>query len=201
MRVVAGTLRGRSIVAPDGDSTRPTTDRTREAVFNALASLDVVEDAVVVDLFAGSGAMGIEALSRGARRCTFIERDRRALAAIRTNVTKLGVSDRANVVAGDVFANVVAQRLADLVIADRQRAASDDERARRRAADEAAAARGADVEAIRADLARRDALDSGRATSPLVAAPDALLIDSTLRSVDEVVDVIVSALERTEGGS
>lgn len=118
MRVVAGTLRGRSIVAPDGDSTRPTTDRTREAVFNALASLDVVEDAVVVDLFAGSGAMGIEALSRGARRCTFIERDRRALDAIRTNVTKLGVSDRANVVAGDVFANVVAQRLADLVIAD-----------------------------------------------------------------------------------
>lgn len=79
--------------------------------------------------------------------------------------------------------------------------ASDDERARRRAADEAAAARGADVEAIRADLARRDALDSGRAASPLVAAPDALLIDSTQRSVDEVVDAIVSALERTEGGS
>lgn len=77
--------------------------------------------------------------------------------------------------------------------------ASDDERARRRARDEAAADRAADVEAIRADLVRRDALDSGRATSPLVAAPDALIVDSTQRSVDEVVAVIVEAFTGVEG--
>lgn len=118
MRVVAGALRGRSIKAPDGDSTRPTTDRTREAVFNSLVSMGVIDDAVVLDLYAGSGAMGIEALSRGARRCTFIERDRRALDAVRGNVTQLGVGDRSVVVAGDVLVNVVAQRGVDLVLVD-----------------------------------------------------------------------------------
>ena len=66
MRIVAGELRGRRILSPDGLDTRPTTDRVREAVFNALASLDNVVDASVVDLFAGTGAMGLEALSRGA---------------------------------------------------------------------------------------------------------------------------------------
>lgn len=118
MRVVAGALRGRVIKAPDGDSTRPTTDRTREAVFNSLVSMGVIDDAVVLDLYAGSGAMGIEALSRGARRCTFIERDRRALDAVRGNVTQLGVGDRSVVVAGDVIVNVVAQRGVDLVLVD-----------------------------------------------------------------------------------
>ena len=86
MRVVAGELGGRKLVAPDGDTTRPTTDKVREAVFNSLASMGVVEDAVVVDLYAGSGAMGIEALSRGAARCTFVERDRDALRALRANI-------------------------------------------------------------------------------------------------------------------
>ncbi len=118
MRVVAGALRGRTISAPEGDATRPTTDRTREAVFNALTSMGVVEDAVVLDLFAGSGAMGIEALSRGARKCTFIERDRRALDAVRANVSHLGLGGRSTVVAGDVMVNVVAQRGADLVLVD-----------------------------------------------------------------------------------
>ena len=83
MRVVAGELGGRKLVAPRGDTTRPTTDKVREAVFNSLAGMGVVEDAVVVDLYAGSGAMGIEALSRGAARCTFVERDRDALRALR----------------------------------------------------------------------------------------------------------------------
>jgi 16S rRNA (guanine966-N2)-methyltransferase len=118
MRVVAGALRGRNIKAPDGDATRPTTDRTREAVFNALASMDVIDDAVVLDLYAGSGAMGIEALSRGARRCTFIERDRRALDAVRANVTHLGLGDRSSVLAGDVMVSVVAQRGVDLALVD-----------------------------------------------------------------------------------
>lgn len=118
MRVVAGSLRGRAIVAPEGDATRPTTDRAREAMFNALDSLGALDDATVLDVYAGSGALGIEALSRGARHCTFVERDKRALDAVRTNVTKLGLSDRTRVVAGDAFTSVVAQRNIDLLLAD-----------------------------------------------------------------------------------
>ena len=118
MRVVAGSLRGRTIVAPLGESTRPTTDRARQATFNALESLGAVEDSTVLDLFAGSGALGIEALSRGASSCTFVERDRTALEAIRHNVSRLGVADRAKVVAGDVLTSLPAQHGFDLVLAD-----------------------------------------------------------------------------------
>lgn len=118
MRVVAGSLRGRSIVAPQGDATRPTTDRAREAMFNALDSLGAIDDATVLDVYAGSGALGIEALSRGARHCTFVERDKWALDAIRSNVAKLGLADRTRVLAGDVLTSVVAQRNVDLLLAD-----------------------------------------------------------------------------------
>jgi len=111
--VVAGSLRGRAIKAPDGDATRPTTDRAREALFNALNSLGAIDGSNVLDLYAGSGALGIEALSRGAAKCTFVERDRRALDAIRSNVSHLGIADRSNVLAGDV-----PTLLADLVLAD-----------------------------------------------------------------------------------
>jgi 16S rRNA (guanine966-N2)-methyltransferase len=118
MRVVAGSLRGRPIVAPEGEATRPTTDRAREATFNALVSLGAVEDAKVVDLFAGSGAMGIEALSRGAASCTFVERDRKALDSIRYNIKALQLADHTTVLSGDVMTNVVALRNVDLVLAD-----------------------------------------------------------------------------------
>ena len=84
MRVVAGELRGRRIEAPPGGDTRPTTDKVREAVFNSLGSLDLVRDARVADLFAGSGALGIEALSRGASHCIFVERDRARAAPCET---------------------------------------------------------------------------------------------------------------------
>jgi|HigsolmetaAR201D_1030396.scaffolds.fasta_scaffold09598_3 16S rRNA (guanine966-N2)-methyltransferase len=117
MRIVAGALRGRRIAAPDGRVTRPTTDRVREAVFNALASLDAVIDAAVVDLYAGSGALGLEALSRGARHCTFVERDRAAARVIEANIDALGVRDRARVLVGDGIALAV-QLEADLVFAD-----------------------------------------------------------------------------------
>jgi len=92
MRVVGGTARGRRLVAPTGRDVRPTSDRVREAVFNALGSLDAIAGARVLDLFAGTGALGIEALSRGAAACTFVERDRRARAALERNlaVTDLG---------------------------------------------------------------------------------------------------------------
>ena len=104
MRVIAGELRGRRLVAPRGTSTRPTSDRVREATFNALGSMGAVEDAVVLDGFAGSGALGIEALSRGAARCTFVERDRSALVALRANLETCGLgTDRAEVVVGDAL--------------------------------------------------------------------------------------------------
>lgn len=118
MRVVAGSLRGRAIKAPDGDATRPTTDRAREALFNALNSLGAIDGSNVLDLYAGSGALGIEALSRGAAKCMFVERDRRALDAIRSNVSHLGIADRANVLAGDVSTLLAGLRQFDLVLAD-----------------------------------------------------------------------------------
>lgn len=98
MRVVAGTARGRTLVAPPGSRTRPTTDRVREAIFNALGSRGGVEGARVADLFAGSGALGVEALSRGAAHATFVDRDRQARRAIARNLAACGFEDRATVV-------------------------------------------------------------------------------------------------------
>jgi 16S rRNA (guanine966-N2)-methyltransferase len=101
VRVIAGTLRGRRLEAPKGTGTRPTAGRVREATFNALTSMDVLDGARVLDAFAGSGALGIEALSRGAVHCTFVERDRAALAALRTNLERCGLGpDRASVRTG-----------------------------------------------------------------------------------------------------
>ena len=101
MRVVAGEARGRRLVAPDGLDTRPTADRVREAVFNSLVSLDVVDDAQVIDVFAGTGALGIEALSRGAAYATFVESARPALNALGTNLATCRFDDRSRVLAMD----------------------------------------------------------------------------------------------------
>jgi 16S rRNA (guanine966-N2)-methyltransferase len=90
VRVIGGTARGRRIAAPRLPELRPTSDRVREAIFDVLASLDAVEGAEVVDLFAGSGALGIEALSRGAAAVTFVESERAAVAAIEANLAALG---------------------------------------------------------------------------------------------------------------
>jgi 16S rRNA (guanine966-N2)-methyltransferase len=98
MRVVGGTARGRTLVAPAGRRTRPTADRVREAVFNALWSRGALDGARVVDLFAGSGALGIEALSRGAVHATFVDSDRAARAAIARNLDTCGFADRAEIV-------------------------------------------------------------------------------------------------------
>lgn len=89
MRVVAGSLRGRTLHAPKGGETRPTSDRVREALFSILSS---VQDAEVLDLFAGSGALGIEALSRGAAGATFIDSAAAAVAAVRQNLEQLGLT-------------------------------------------------------------------------------------------------------------
>jgi 16S rRNA (guanine966-N2)-methyltransferase len=118
VRVVAGDLRGRRIEAPTTEATRPTTDKVREAVFNSLRSMDVVEGARVLDLFAGTGAMGIEALSRGAAHCVFVESDRAALAVLRTNLQKLGIADKSTVISGDAVMQASQQQGIDLLIAD-----------------------------------------------------------------------------------
>lgn len=118
MRVVAGELRGRKIEAPEGKTTRPTTDKARQGTFNALGSAGVIIDAHVVDAFAGSGALGIEALSRGAAHCTFIERDREALEVLKRNVETLGLIDRATIVRGDAMQQLAAVKGATLIVAD-----------------------------------------------------------------------------------
>ena len=90
MRIVAGRWRGRPLVSPKGAATRPTADRTREALFSMLASrLGSFEGLRVADLFAGTGALGLEALSRGAAYCTFVDQDRAAVDALRTNIRTL----------------------------------------------------------------------------------------------------------------
>lgn len=89
-RIIAGTAKGRTIATPTSRDTRPTADRVREAVFSRLMSWGVVEDAVVADLYAGSGALGLEALSRGAAHATFVERGKAAAGVIRKNCATLG---------------------------------------------------------------------------------------------------------------
>ena len=103
MRVIAGTAGGRVLAAVPGDSTRPITDRVKSALFSILASQDRIEGRRYLDLFGGSGAVGIEALSRGARQVVFCERDRAALHTLRRNLERTGTAERAVVVAGDAF--------------------------------------------------------------------------------------------------
>ena len=103
MRVIAGDLRGRKLVTPKGDTTRPTADRTRETLFNMLNSrLGTFEGLSVADLFAGSGALGIEALSRGAAICHFVEEDTNALEALRKNIETLGLRQATKIEQGSV---------------------------------------------------------------------------------------------------
>ena len=102
LRVIAGSARGRKLAAPPGDRVRPTKDMVREAMFSALDARGALVDATALDLYAGTGALGIEALSRGATRAVFVERDRAALDAISTNVAALRLGDHVRVVADDV---------------------------------------------------------------------------------------------------
>ena len=117
MRIIAGQWRGRPLVAPKGDATRPTADRVREALFSMLTSrLGDFDGLAVADLFAGSGALGIEALSRGASSCIFVEQDKPALDALRANLLKLQA--KADVRAQSVLALGVAVRPLDLILMD-----------------------------------------------------------------------------------
>ena len=102
MRIIGGTYRGHRLRAPKGP-TRPTTDRTREAIFNLVQHRVALSGAAVLDLFAGSGALGLEALSRGAASATFVEQRGAALGTIRQNAAALGVTDRCTVLRTDAF--------------------------------------------------------------------------------------------------
>jgi len=114
MRIIAGTHRGHRIAAPKGRDTRPTSDRVRENAFNLVGPVD---DAAVLDLFAGSGAMGLEALSRGAATCVFVENDRDACRTINANLDKLELN--ATVLCQDVFRAVAQERRTfDLIVCD-----------------------------------------------------------------------------------
>jgi len=117
MRIIAGQWRGRPIIAPKGEATRPTADRMREALFSMLASrLGSFEELAVADLFAGSGALGLEALSRGAASCVFVEQDRAAVDALKANIAKLGA--KADVRAQSVLALPPATKPYDLILMD-----------------------------------------------------------------------------------
>lgn len=102
MRITGGIHRSRLLAAPSGNRTRPTADRVREALFSILSSRGALAGAVVLDLYAGTGALGLEALSRGAREAVFVESDRAALEVLRKNVDSLGEQARTRIVVGPV---------------------------------------------------------------------------------------------------
>ena len=118
MRIIAGQFRGQPLQAPPGPATRPTADRVREALFSMLASrLGSFEDLRVADLYAGSGALGLEALSRGAAHTTFVETDAKARAAIEANAAKLGIAERTRILGGSAIALPRSDPF-DLIFAD-----------------------------------------------------------------------------------
>lgn len=125
MRIVAGALRGRVLIAPPGQTTRPTSDRVRQALFDMLmhadwGGRDVFDGAAVLDVFAGTGALGLEALSRGAGFVSFFEQDPAALKALRVNVAACKAEPRVEIVGGDVMC--LPSRSATALVAPRRAA-------------------------------------------------------------------------------
>ncbi len=119
MRIISGKWRSRPIIAPKGDTTRPTADRTRETLFSMLISrLGSFEDLTVLDLFAGSGALGLEALSRGAASCTFVEQDQAAIVALEKNIATLDAAPLCTIKRGSVLSLGAAIKPFDVVLMD-----------------------------------------------------------------------------------
>ncbi len=179
MRIIAGVWRGRPIAAPAGASTRPTADRVRETMFSMLVSrLGSFEGLRVADLFAGSGALGLEALSRGAAHATFLDNDRKAIAAIRANAERLGAGELVRVMAGSALALPRAEPF-DLIFADPPYAPGSGSAAAAAvlASDWLAPAGWLAVESARKDLVSADGLeliaerDVGAARITLLARP------------------------------
>ena len=103
MRIISGIFKSRKLIAPKGDSTRPTSDRARESLFNVLQNMLDFEDITVLDLFAGSGGFGYEAFSRGAKNAIFVEQDRKACAAIQANAESLGLRSALQIIKKDAY--------------------------------------------------------------------------------------------------
>jgi 16S rRNA (guanine966-N2)-methyltransferase len=119
MRIIAGQWRARKLAAPAGDVTRPTADRTRETLFSMLVSrLGDFDGLKVADLFAGSGALGLEALSRGAESCIFVEQDAAAIRALRSNIANLQAHTMSDVRASSVLSLGPAKEPLDLILLD-----------------------------------------------------------------------------------
>ncbi len=119
LRIISGQWRGRKLGTPEGDTTRPTSDRTRETLFSMLVSrLGSFEGLRFADLFAGSGALGLEALSRGAESCLFAEMDPAALRALRANIAHLQAQGQCDIRAGSVMALAPAKQAYDVVLLD-----------------------------------------------------------------------------------
>lgn len=119
MRIISGQWRGRKLTAPEGDATRPTADRTRETLFSMLVSrIGSFEGLTVADLFAGSGALGLEALSRGAASCIFVEQEPPAIRALRRNIAALNAQAQSDVRASSVLALGPAKHPLDLILLD-----------------------------------------------------------------------------------
>lgn len=119
MRIIAGDWRGRRIVAPVGDTTRPTADRTRETLFSMLVSrIGSFEGLTVADLFAGSGALGLEALSRGAGHALFVEQDAAAIKALKTNIAAFDAQAKCDVRAASVMGLGPAKTQPDVIFMD-----------------------------------------------------------------------------------
>ncbi|BEU99955.1 16S rRNA (guanine(966)-N(2))-methyltransferase RsmD [Novosphingobium olei] len=119
LRIIAGEWRGRKLAAPEGDATRPTADRTRETLFSMLTSrLGSFEGLKVADLFAGSGALGLEALSRGAAHALFVEQDPAAIRAIRANIAALRCAPQCDVRASSVLSLGPVKEPLDVILLD-----------------------------------------------------------------------------------
>lgn len=161
MRIIAGQWRGRTIEAPPGDATRPTADRARETLFSMLGSrLGSFDGLRVADLFAGSGALGLEALSRGAAEAVFVETDAKAAAAIRRNAEKLGAEKQVRVIGASALALPKAEPF-DLIFADPPYAPGSGSAAARSAVDAGWLAPGGwlAIESARKDPVRADGLE------------------------------------------
>lgn len=175
MRVIAGRYKGRRLEAPRWEGVRPSSDKLRETLFNILAPR--IEDARVLDGFAGTGAVGVEALSRGARHVTFVERDRRAAALVAANLARCGVERGYTIECGDVVSvlrRLPADAAFDLVLLDPPYDADPDEVARALVASADRLAPGGLIVLERAT--RRDPL----LPPPLERARDVVSGDSTL---------------------
>ena len=118
MRVIAGTLRGRALRAPPGRGTRPTADKVREAIFSVLGSLVDLEGTSVLDLYAGSGAMGIEALSRGAASVVFVDDAPAACRTLQANLDSLGLAGRGRILRQDVLRYLDTAGRFDIALCD-----------------------------------------------------------------------------------